>query len=355
MTVEKKLPADDLEHIVRLGQGLWRSLEGQRLLITGATGFFGRWLLESLLAADDRHNLGVSIVALSRNPGAFLSRVPHLSTPRINWVTGSVTTLTAESLGVPGLDSVIHLATQADMNAASADPQSSEAVIVDGTGRALEAATRLGAQRFLFTSSGAVYGPHPPDMDAISESYGGASDPNDPAQPYGRSGAEKRAAELLCEACAKRKLLNSVIARCFAFAGPALPLGSKFAFGNFLANALAGEPIILKGDGTPVRSYLYGADLAVWLWTLLVKGESGRCYNVGSEQPISMRGLAEVMVKEVGGSGILVQGAAVLERMPERYLPSTRRAADELGLREHFGLADIVRRSAKWHRGNTKR
>ncbi len=354
MSAEKQLPADDLDYVVRSGEALWDSLRGHRLLITGATGFFGRWLLESLLEADDRHKLGVSIMALSRNPAAFLARVPHLSVQRVNWVTGSVATLSPEMLGTLRLDSVIHLATEGDMKAISDDPQAAKGVIVGGTRQVLDVAIRLGARRFLYTSTGAVYGPQPPDIGAIPESYTGAADPNDPAQPYGRSGAEKRAAELLCEAYAKRSGLGTVIARCFAFAGPALPLGSKFAFGNFMGNALAGEPIVLKGDGTQVRTYLYGADLAVWLWTLLIKGEPARPYNVGSEQPINMLGLAEIIAREVGSCGIKVRGIAVPGTIPERYVPSTKRAREGLGLSENFTLPDMVRRTAAWHHSNGK-
>jgi dTDP-glucose 4,6-dehydratase len=121
-----------------------------------------------------------------------------------------------------------------------------------------------------------------------------------------------------------------------------------------MGNALAGQPIVINGDGTQVRSYLYGADLAVWLWTLLLKGESASPYNVGSEQPISIRGLAVAIAREVGGRGIEVRGVAAPGAIPERYLPSTARA-QELGLREHFSLPDIIRRTATWHRNNGKR
>jgi dTDP-glucose 4,6-dehydratase len=192
-------------------------------------------------------------------------------------------------------------------------------------------------------------------MDMMPETYSGVPDPADPANPYGAPAEAKRQAELLCEGYTGERGLVSVIARCFTFAGPALPLDSKFAFGNFLGDALAGRSIVIKGDGTPVRSYLYAADLAVWLWTMLLRGAPGRRYNVGSEQPISINGLADAISREVGGDHVEVLGQSSARKFPDRYVPSTARARKELGLREHFSLPEVVRRTAAWYRSSGKR
>ena len=306
MSHQRPLPPDDLNH-VRLGAvALWPELRDARIFITGATGFFGRWLIESLLSADERYHLGVRLVALSRNPDSFLDAAPHLAGSGLRWIRGSVTTLMPEALEGERFDMVIHLATEADMQATQRDPQAALAVITDGTRRVLEVAEHTGARRFLFTSSGAIYGPQPLDMERISETFEGRHDPTDRASLYALPGEAKRQAELLCVEHAQRDGLGAVIARCFTFAGPGLPIGSKFAFGNFLKDALAGGPIVIKGDGTPIRSYLYAADLAIWLWTLLLRGTPGRAYNVGSEYPVSLRHLAEIMAHELGARGIEV-------------------------------------------------
>ena len=136
--------------------------------------------------------------------------------------------------------------------------------------------------------------------------------------------------------------------------GPGLPTGSKFAFGNFIKDALAGGPIVIKGDGTAIRSYLYAADLAIWLWTLLLRGTPEGAYNVGSEYPVSLRHLAEVMAKELGAKGIEVLQAPKADGTLDCYVPSTKRAQDELGLRESFNLREIVQRTAAWHRAAVK-
>jgi dTDP-glucose 4,6-dehydratase len=217
--------------------------------------------------------------------------------------------------------------------------------IVEGTRRVLEVARRSGARRLLFTSSGAVYGRQPPELSHVPEDYTGGPDPLTPASAYGEG---KRAAELLCTLAGAAHGFDAVIARCFAFSGPYLPLDLHFALGNFVRDALAGGPIRVGGDGTPFRSYLYGADLAAWLWTLLARGQPARAYHVGSEAALSVRDLAFTVARVLG-----VERGVALARTPvpgapaERYVPSTRRSREELGLAESFGLEESIARMAE--------
>jgi len=345
------LPEADLLHILRESKGVWEGLRGQRIFITGATGFVGRWLLESLQKADYVHGLDLQVVALSRDPERFLTSVPHLAVwSKLAWVRGSVVTLTPAALGDRRFDVVIHLATEADLAATRANPHAATEVIAGGTRRTLEVAVHTGVRRFLFTSSGSVYGPQPDGDTALSEDRAlpaAGSDGRDAAT----IGAEaKRQAEAYCADFGRERGLETVIARCFTFAGPAMPLDGKFAFGNFMRNALAGERIVLKGDGTPIRSYMYGADLAIWLWTLLARGRAGSVYNVGSEEAIRLRDLAEAMARELAAPGIEIQKEPVPGRPVDRYVPSTQKAQKELGLRETTGWLQSIRKTADWLR-----
>lgn len=351
MRFQRPLPREDLEHVLRGAKDVWPHLQGARIFITGASGFFGRWLIESLLAANKIYSLGVRVVALSRNPAATRENLPHMGVSEIDWIQGSVATLEPDVLNGEHFDYVLHLATESDLKA---DRDSAFAVIAEGTRRALAVADFTSARRFLFTSSGAIYGNQPHEMPRIPEAYAERSRAPVSEGPYADPAAAKRYAEELCVARAKSGGLDVVIARCFSFAGPGLPIDTKFAFGNFIRDALAGDPIVITGDGSPVRSYLYSADLAVWLWTLLLRGRSGAAYNVGSERGVSIRRLADLVAKECSGSIVKVLSKPIPGAMPERYVPQTSLAQEEIGLTENFNLEEMIRRSLEWNRANVK-
>ena len=160
----------------------------------------------------------------------------------------------------------------------------------------------------------------------------------------------------MCAAAASQTELEAKIARCFAFVGPLLPLDGNFAIGNFIRDALYRDRIEVTGDGTPRRSYLYTADLAVWLWTILFRGESGRPYNVGSEADLSISELAQLVAEVVRpGLPVHIVEPSPAETPPARYVPATTRATRELDVQGHVVLGDAVRRTANWYRAGPAR
>ena len=268
-TPESPLPAADLAHVLTHTREIWEDLRGSRLFVTGGTGVFGTWLLESLAAADEAHGLGVRAVVLTRNPDAFLCRRPHLKgRAALDFCAGDV-----RSFKHPAgtFTHLIHAATTSSAQV-QVEPGEMFETIMEGTRQALAFAQGAGVRKFLFVSSGAVYGRYPRTEQEIAEDDRTGPDPMDPGSAYDEG---KRAAELMLPLARRADGLETKVARCFAFVGPMVPLNAHFAVGNFLRNGLAGEPIQVGGDGTPHRSYLHTADLMVWLWTILVAGRPG--------------------------------------------------------------------------------
>lgn len=343
--IDPVLPTPDLTHVLTHTRELWENLRGARLFITGGTGFFGTWILESFAGANRQYSLGATATVLTRNPQAFATRAPHLvSRDDITFLRGDVTTFAFP----PGpFSHVIHAATEASAALNEADPLRMSDVIVGGTRRMLEFARAAGAQRFLLTSSGGVYGRQPPEMTHIPEDFGGGPDVTDVRSAYAES---KRLAEWYCAAYARQYGLHCTIARGFAFVGPHLPLNAHFAIGNFIRDAIAGREIVVNGDGTPYRSYLYASDLAIWLWTILLKGESCRPYNVGSDQSITIAELAALVSRLVPGTTTRIMKRQTAGRSPERYVPNIDRAARELNLVVRVGLTEAIERTLAFAR-----
>jgi dTDP-glucose 4,6-dehydratase len=218
--------------------------------------------------------------------------------------------------------------------------------IIEGTRRVLELAAERGATRFLFTSSGAVYGRQPTGLTHIPEDYPGAPQSAAVESAYAEG---KRAAETLCALHASAAM-RPTIARCFAFLGPYLPLNAHFAAGNFIGDALGGGPVRINGNGTPFRSYMYPTDLTVWLWTILLRGIPLRPYNVGSEQAVTVASLASLVAASATPSLAIDMKVQSESELGIRYVPSTARARSELGLEQTISLEQAVSRTLAWHR-----
>ena len=222
----------DLAHILRQGAADLELLRGKSVFVTGGTGFFGKWLLAGLCRAEAELGLGLRVTVLSRDPAAFRRQFPEVAqVPSLDFMRGDVTAITDDFRA----DYLIHGAAD---SSAVVDETVRSRVIVEGTRRMTGLARTSGA-RMLFVSSGAVYGAtrNAREDDAVES-----------LTAYGQA---KREAERLCD--------EAVIARAFAFLGPWLPLEAHFAAGNFLRDAMRGGPILVRGDGTALRSYLHPA------------------------------------------------------------------------------------------------
>lgn len=334
----------DLDFILGATEDVWPTLRGARLFITGGTGFIGCWMLESLRHADKRHNLGIQATILTRDPQAFQRKAAHLvDYSGFSFITGDVCNFEIP----PGeFTHLIHAATDASAQLNESDPRRMFDTVIEGTRRALDFAVDKAVDRVLFLSSGAVYGPQPWEMAQVAESWNGSPDCTDSRAAYAEG---KRAAEMLCAIYQKQFGVKVAIARIFALLGPYLSLDIHFAAGNFIRDAMQGKPVIVNGNGLPCRSYLYASDLTAWLWHMLVRAEPGKPYNVGSDESVSMRELAEKVSQVVGNGEYQVLGAEDRGWNPGRYVPDTGRIGHDLGLHKTVPLDVAIRRTALWH------
>lgn len=310
------------------------------VIVTGGTGFFGYWLM-SLFDLLNQRGFDVRVRAVSRSPARFATRASYLATrPWLTLIEADV-----KDIGETApADYIIHAATDTH-----ADAHRNPLAIMDdvllGTRNVLTSARQTGAKRMLYVSSGAVYGPQPSHIEQLHEDDAVACNPCHPASAYGEA---KRAAEQWSLQFGHQYGIVIPIARCFAFVGAGFPLDGHFAIGNFIRDALANQPIQITGNGSPLRSYLYGADLAIWLLQLLVRGEHGRAYNVGSDEVVSIAELAHTVCLTLASCQPVQLAHQEIEHTPRtRYIPSIMRARDELGLDVWTHLRDAIRLTAK--------
>jgi len=337
--------AQDLEHILEHSRPLWEDLRGKKVFLTGGTGFFGKWLLESFLYANDQLHLDAQMFVLSRNPDSFETLYPHFA--KVSSISFHKGDIRSFDFLKGKFDFIIHAATDASAQLNAENPLLVVDTIVEGTRRVLEFARHCGARRFLLTSSGAIYGKQPSDLAQIPEDYFGAPDPTQPGSAYGEA---KRLAELFCAISKKEYDLRIIIARCFAFVGPYLNLDIHYAIGNFIRDGLNGGPIQVNGDGTAYRSYLYAADLAIWLWTILFRGIPGEAYNVGSEEVTSIKDLAYKVAASFSNSPKVVIGKSPMPGRPaERYVPSVKKVKESIGLNSWINLSEALHRTIEWN------
>ena len=284
---------------------------------------------------------------LSRKPSRFADQYPGLVSYRwLDLVQGDVCDLNSLPKG-QAFTHVLHAATDSTTGP-ELSPRERFKQIYYGTRNVLDLAISSGAKRFLLTSSGAIYGPQPQGEESLSEDSAIHISVNSADNAYG---VGKLAAEHLCALYADEFDLETITARCFAFIGPDLPLDAHFAIGNFVRDALWSDEIIVRGDGSPLRTYLDQYDLANWLLTLLEKGQPGEVYNVGSDEVVSIVDLAH-LVRDLmePNKPVRILGKADPSNARNRYVPDISKALAELGLDVTIPLAESVRRTADAHR-----
>lgn len=321
-------------------------LSSKKIIITGATGFIGKWLLYYFIFINKHFNIKLEILALSRDPETFLEKHPEIkNTDFIKWKQYNL----GDPLHLDFIpDFFIHMATDVSKTRSDSTPSSLLEIInwMDNiiSYARLETTRNNHNLKMLYLSSGAVYGDQTVDIKFMSESQQGKIDPICTSNFYGES---KR----ICESMGFIEAKNNpnfqfLSARCFAFSGPFLPLDTTYALGNFIGNFLKDENVEINGNGEDLRSYLYGADLAHWLLILLLRGKNGQAYNVGSEDIYTIKQVAETVSAFKPNLKVKILNKDINNT---NYVPSTHKAKSEFNLRSNFSLQHAIDRMIKFN------
>jgi len=313
-----------------------------KAFITGGTGFFGKALLRLWASAPPSFE---KIFLLSRDPHKFLEKYSFLVEGlNIEFIKGDILNASQLSLDV-ATDLVLHAATDSTLGPTLSRLDVYQQ-ITRGTEEVLKFAARHRCKKFVLVSSGGVYGPQPDSIDKIPETYLGGPDPQDPNSAYGIG---KRVAEHLTTLYADLYGFDYVVARCFAFVGEDLPLDKHFAIGNFIRDAIFKQRIVVQGDGSPVRSYMYQQDLAFVLDYLLRNPNllPHKIYNVGSDRPISLKSLAYMIRDRVSPEADVVIRSKETQAHRSRYVCDTSRITNLIRSRHFLDLEDSIDRTVQ--------
>lgn len=342
----KRLPIEDLEYIFINTQDIWESFRDKSIFLTGGTGFFGKWLLESFIYLNEKLSLNARLTTLTRDPESFLHAFPFYNdySNSVRFIKGDI--LSFDFNLEDKFQYLIHAATSASESLNKENPLLMLDTITIGTRRVLEFAITQPLESFLFISSGAIYGKQPWNISHIKEDDNFRIDINNSKAAYAEG---KRIAELYCSTYYEKYNLPLKIARCFAFVGPHLPLDTHFAIGNFIKNVLDGEDIIIKGDGQTIRTYMYASDLVTWLWKILIIGELNNPINVGSNESISIVELAKKIQNFSDVNVHITVEGNHDSNFIDKYVPDTSKAK-RMGLDLNIDIDTSILKTMKYNK-----
>jgi nucleoside-diphosphate-sugar epimerase len=345
-----KLLINDLDSITTDVGKVLMDIKNANIFITGGTGFIGKWLIESILFANEKLNLNAKISILSRNPKSFKVKFPFIACHNeITILQGDIRNFNFPNAQV---DYIIHAATESSAKLNVENPLLMSDVIINGTRHLLDFAVKCSAKRVLFLSSGAVYGKQPEEIKGFKEDFWGAPDQLAIGSAYAES---KRMAEFLCATYARQYNIGISVARCFAFVGPYFPLDTHFAIGNFINDGLLGRDIVITGNGAPLRSYMYASDMVVWLLTILLKGKTGEAYNVGSAKAISIKDLATTVAGFFPGIKVNILNQVRSTDRNQNYIPDISKSEKTLNLQLTVNIRDAIKKTILFHQLNRQK
>lgn len=351
MSFAKEMTRADAEAVLQGRSESLQILRKERIFMTGGTGFLGKWILELLAVLNERYEFHVKTQILTRAPQEFKAQWPHLANlPGVILQEGDVRL----PFEIPrDVRYVIHGAALTDRKFFASEPTLVAETNTAGTLRLFQAADMVeDLRKLILLSSGLIYGRQPWQLPGISESFMGAVPLDEPSSVYAES---KRFSEVLARSFFSEKKLPAVILRPFAFVGPYQPLDLPWAVTDFIRDSLCGGPIRIMGDGTSVRSIMYGSDFAFGVLSALVRGRPGESYNLGSPEGVDMVSLAKLITDNFSPKPKILTRLGQASQEGSRLVPSMAKAEAELGVFPTVPLSLALQKSLDWHKEGRKR
>lgn len=327
----------------------WDKLVNKKIIISGGDGFLGSYLIKTFLAANHLNNLDLDIICIARKPATKFTRLNE-------WVTNPYLSIFHHDISNPLPDTfpkgdiVIHCASQASPKYYGIDPVGTLSANTLGTINLLKHVKQLEDSRFLFFSSGEIYGEYSHDVSEITEDVYGVINPLKIRSCYAES---KRMGENICASWAHQFNLHTGVVRPFHTYGPGIALNDGRVFADFIADVLCQRDLQIKSDGSNKRAFCYISDAISGFLTVLLKGGRGEAYNIGNpEAEISILNLAKLLASKSPGRNLNVNfdpsssGNNYLKSNITQASPSIKKIMD-IGWRPKIGLDEGFNRTLK--------
>ena len=328
-------------------QELLNDLRNKSVLVTGGTGFVGKWIAEAISLLNEEHFFNIKLYILARNTEDFKEEVPHLANkPFITLLESDVRNISQLPNDV---NFIINAAGSPDSREHITNPLKTLDILYKGTFALLDACLRLpNLTKVLHISSGNIYGQFTGKVDKIKENQLGSFDCNSVNATYSEG---KRLSETLCSIYRNQQKLPIVIVRPFSFIGPYQGLEKPWAINNFIRDGLLGGPIRILGNEETVRSYLYGSDMAFWLLSALANGKTGAVYNIGGEEPISLKSLAtKIKASFTQKIEILFKYSKQYPATPSILIPDTTAIKTDLCVDQIINFDLALEKTIYWYK-----
>ncbi len=300
---------DDLKY-VKNKIHTWEKLENKSILISGATGQIGSFIIDVIMYMNNTSELNCTVYAVGRSLSKLQKRFTYLGENKnLKFIEHDINYPLKQTTDIASIDFVMHLASNTHPLLYSGDPIGTITTNIIGTKNMLDFAYTYKAQRCVFASSVEVYGENRGDVELFNEDYAGYLNCNTLRAGYPES---KRCGEALCQAYIKQKQMDIVIPRIARTYGPTLQESDSKALSQFLKKGIAGEDIVLKSQGNQYYSYTYIADVVYGIFLLLFCGKTGEAYNISDES-------GDIKLKELAGLIADKCGQKVIFEIPDDF------------------------------------